>query len=162
VTHLAQMAAVVLLACLGDGDPAPTTLSVRLVPGQGEHLARAVFDLEGLTPAQLAALRAETDVDPALRRSQLDIRRDDPGAGVLDTQPPAASHPVAGTYRVTGNALRFIPNAPLARGVRYRAIVRPARLPGASAVASPGPITVFYTLPPVAPVASGTRTEPRR
>jgi hypothetical protein len=38
--------------------------------------------------------------------------------------------PMLGTYRVVGDAARFEPRFPLARGVRYRVLFRPGKLPG--------------------------------
>ena len=38
--------------------------------------------------------------------------------------------PMAGSYQVTNETIRFLPNYPLTAGVRYRATFRPAALPG--------------------------------
>jgi hypothetical protein len=44
--------------------------------------------------------------------------------------------PMLGSYRVTDGLVRFQPQFPLQRGVAYRAVFRPSRLPGAQAGAA--------------------------
>jgi hypothetical protein len=134
------VALAAMLSFTGGEAPALPTLTVRLVPGEGDRLTQAAFDLEGLTPGQLAGLGSE----PAVLRGLFDVRRDEASARVLVSA--SGSRPVSGAFRKVGPNLRFVPSGPLDRGVRYRAVVRPAAL--TDRLPPPGPITVFYTLPP--------------
>lgn len=67
-----------------------------------------------------------TGIAPALRRTFADRRPDDPAwPKVLavyaeQTGGPASLPPMAGTWRVAGDRLRFEPRYPLTRAVRYR------------------------------------------
>jgi len=67
---------------------------------------------------------------------------------------------VLGAYRVEGGVLRFEPRFPLARGVRYRAVFRPAALPGGKGQ----PVEAVLSLPKPAqqPTATVTRVYPTR
>jgi hypothetical protein len=56
-----------------------------------------------------------------------------------------AMPPMLGTYRIEGNVLRFTPQFPPEPGVTYRAIFRPANLPGAKAKTAP--VTALFQAP---------------
>jgi hypothetical protein len=55
--------------------------------------------------------------------------------------------PMLGAYSVRAGVLRFEPQFPLERGVAYRAVFRPDRLPGRRG-ATAAPITADFQLPP--------------
>ena len=61
------------------------------------------------------------------------------------TGPDEALPPMLGSYRIEGNVLRFTPQFPPAPGVTYRAIFRPANLPGAKTNAAP--LTAIFQAP---------------
>jgi hypothetical protein len=63
-----------------------------------------------------------------------------------------ATPPMLGTYRVVGDAARFEPRFPLARGVPYRVLFRPGKLPGGTG----DPVEKVLLLPKTPP------TEPTR
>jgi hypothetical protein len=54
---------------------------------------------------------------------------------------------MAGTYEIQGDRLRFVPQFPLEPGISYRAVFRPALLPGARREPS-APLTARFQLPP--------------
>lgn len=55
--------------------------------------------------------------------------------------------PMLGTYRIEGSVLRFTPQFPLAPGVSYRAVFRPANLAGVKSSKAP-PLTASFQTPP--------------
>lgn len=114
---------------------APAIPSLRMNPGPPDNLRLATFDITGLDPADLTALRRArwSDDDwPELYRVTLDR---------------AGSPPLPGTYAIAGRALRFAPREPLESGARYRVRFDPSRLPGRGAPAS-GPIEALFAAPP--------------
>jgi hypothetical protein len=54
--------------------------------------------------------------------------------------------PMAGSYRVQANALRFDPQFPLEPGINYRAVLHPDQLPGGND-SNPAAITAVFQLP---------------
>jgi hypothetical protein len=129
--------------------------TIRLNPGPDGDLTRTTFDVDGLDGAALAAL-AEAELS-AEGWSDLFAVTVDRGAGEQRAAPP----PIVGTYRIVGAAVRFTPRFPLAPGLRYRAVLDPARLPGARSPAS-GPIAATFTLParPRASTTTVVRVDP--
>jgi hypothetical protein len=87
--------------------------SVRLSPA-GDP--RAAFEAVGVDPARLAALRDAADA---------------PGAYLTVSTTADGAPALLGSYEVDAPAgvLRFRPRFPLERGVRYRAVLRPAGRP---------------------------------
>lgn len=92
----------------------------------------ASVEVTGLPPALLQRLQRLTP--PQWQRLLVVY------AGQDETLPP-----MLGSYRVESNVLRFTPQFPLAPGVTYRAIFRPANLPGAKAKTAP--LTAIFQAP---------------
>ncbi len=123
--------------------PSSTALAIQLVPGQGKDLARVAFEVTGLDAQALKGLSQARSTND--QWSDLFAVSVDPGdTGVLAESPRS---PMAGRYEVKPNALRFIPQFPLDRGLRYRADFWPGRLPGGSTDVPGRSITAFYILP---------------
>jgi hypothetical protein len=110
-----------VVGCAAPGDAIPT---IRMNPGPDDHLERVTFDVVGLDPGDLAAL---TRVRWSVREWSVLFRVSAEDRTAAASGP---ARPLAGTYRVAGRALRFIPEAPLGRGLRYRAAFDASRLPG--------------------------------
>jgi hypothetical protein len=70
-------------------------------------------------------------------------------------QSPHKLPPMLGVYRIESGVLRFEPQFPLEPGIIYRAIFRPARLPGAGNPAD-GEVTSLFQLPANKPNLSTT------
>jgi hypothetical protein len=71
---------------------------------------------------------------------------------------PAANRsmpPMAGAWRIAGGLIRFEPQFPFARGVRYRAEFFPARVFGGASTAAP--VMSTFQLPTVATVATALK-----
>lgn len=130
--------AVVAVAC--GGGPAASTPKIRLVvPDQNP--ANAVFVVEGLSEADLSALRGRswsTDEWTALFHVSVAPAG---GAESVSVLPP-----MAGSYSVVGNELRFKPAFGIDAGRRYRAALNVAQLPSASLMSS-GEVVEFLELP---------------
>src|SRR5262249_10128070 len=102
-----------------------------------------------------AGARATADVTGRSKEALAELARLAPGAarggGVLgvyvDRGKALEGQPsVLGTHRLEKGALVFEPRFPLERGVRYRAVLRPAALPGG---AGARPVEVVLSLPRV-------------
>lgn len=119
-------------------------VSIRLNPGDGDELGRATFDVLGLDAKALVAL-GTLGSDDGRWREVFAVTADGVSARVLEADPQAL--PMVGRYALRDEALRFTPRFPLERGVRYRAVFRPDRIPGATRPAT-GPVTALYSLPP--------------
>jgi hypothetical protein len=83
----------------------------------------AAFEVVGLDRAVLAKL-ARADFKPAQWTALFAVYV---YRGPKDEGKPP---PFLGSHRVKGNVLRFEPRFPLVRGVRYRAVFDPSRVPG--------------------------------
>ena len=66
-----------------------------------------------------------------------------------------------GTYQVAENVIRFQPQFPLERGVAYRAVFRPSKLPGGTAEGSPDLVSRYQlTVVPNEPTTSVAQVYP--
>ena len=92
----------------------------------------AYVEVAGIPGVTLRALRARSPSAPEWSRL-LSVYVHDGGA-VIDPLTPG----MAGQYAIEGEALRFHPQFPLAKGVEYRAEFRPGALPGGK----PGQFTI--------------------
>jgi hypothetical protein len=118
-------------------DSIPT---IRLNPGSGE-ITRASFEVVGLDAKTISTVRsAQLDRDAWIALFPVTV---DPGSNALDGGERPA---ILGKYQVLDNVLRFQPQFPLVRGVRYRALFDLAKLPSGPAPSS-GPITALFALP---------------
>lgn len=102
------------------------------------------FLVTGLAPAVLDTLRKQApDAEAWPQVFAVYVAR--------GNEVPTGQPPVLGSYRVTGDTLRFEPRFPLQPGVRYRALLHVARLPGATA----GPaLSADFALPKAPAVAT--------
>jgi hypothetical protein len=130
---------VLWAALVGCGRRASVTVSppTPAAPLPTIQLGKEGFEVTGLDPRSVEALtaaRMETDAWQALFAVYVD-----------DKETPTARPPVAGSYRVASGVLRFEPRYPLQRGVRYRAVLDPTKLPGITA--PPTPVVAEFTLP---------------
>jgi hypothetical protein len=106
-----------LLASTQATQPAPSTISIRWISDQSDP-KRYLVEVAGLTKATLTRLRRlnwKLSDWQRLLRVQVESKNEVPA--------------MLGTYRVEGNAIRFEPQFPLAPGLSYEAIFRPAQLP---------------------------------
>src|SRR5262245_31120352 len=128
--------------------PSGVDPQVRLTQGKGG----ATVDVVGLSKEQLSGLGK---LPPASEKwgAVLAVYVD---RGKVSPDQPA----VLGAWRVEGGVLRFEPRFPLARGVRYRAVFRPAALAGGKGK----PVEVVLSLPraPRKPAATVARVYPTR
>jgi hypothetical protein len=113
-----------------DRAPAP---SIRLRADKD----RVTVDVAGLSKDALAAL-AKLPADSPRWAEVLEVFVDRPG------QPRAGLPAMLGSWAVEREVLRFVPRYRLARGVRYRAVLRPAALPGG---AGQKPVEAELSLP---------------
>jgi hypothetical protein len=124
------------------GEPAPPgakTAEIRL------DRAAGTVDVVGLDPKDLAALaNRKQSAEQWAPLFAVFVRRD----GGRPGQPA-----VLGSYRVEKGVLRFEPRFPLARGVHYRAVFDPARLP-TRAGSGAKPIETDLFLPRPKPAAA--------
>lgn len=135
------------LAATGPSSEAPVgaeEIVVRWTPDPAGGLPLGV-EVLGLTTIQLAELHAEA-------RSQQRWQECFPvfvetGKVLSEVDLP----PMAGRYQVEGNRLTFVPAFPIQAGIRYRATLRVASLPGTPAQGHTPVSAVFYqkALPPV-------------
>jgi hypothetical protein len=114
---LGCLAALALAAWAGASAPGPTV--VLNAKGKGP----VTVDVVGLGKEALAGLK-EWDKGSERWAEVLAVYVDRPGKGA-DGQPA-----VLGSYGVSGRVLRFEPRFPLVKGVRYRVVLNPAKLPG--------------------------------
>jgi hypothetical protein len=95
-----------------------------------EATAPAV-EVTGLAPATLRAID-RAGLAPEAWAALLAVYPEQREAG-----PAAGMPPMAGTWRVAGDRLRFEPRFPFSRAVRYRAVFSPARAPSGAPDAPP-------------------------
>jgi hypothetical protein len=110
---------------------------------EGGDPKQLAVEVTGFSPTTLESLR-QTDYGPDWSRL-LSVYTEH-GNLLSDLEMP----PMAGTYRVFNQAVRFTPRFPLEPGVRYRAIFRPAHLPGDFEAFEPGShelLTAVYQIP---------------
>lgn len=100
-------------------------------PGKGPTIRlqnqaeKSAFEVVGLDPADLKKLaKAQWSSDQWKALFAVFA-----GAKPAEGDQP----PMLGSYQVEGDVLRFEPRFPLARGVTYRAVLDPSKLPGAAA-----------------------------
>jgi hypothetical protein len=113
--------------------------TIRLAPA-GDDVTRSSIEVSGLDPSTLAKLaqsRLESSDWEALLRVSVDA-----GTDPLDT---ALRPAIVGAYAVDKTVLRFTPRYPLERGLRYRALLDPSRLPRGAGVDG-GPISALFSL----------------
>ncbi len=119
--------------------PPSSDFAIRL---HGEE--QPTVEVTGLLPEQLRALaRLEQTPEQWQTLFAVYVER----SGDRSGQPA-----MLGSYRVEKDVLRFEPRFPLMRGVAYRAVFRPARLPGHDGSSEPAVETVVR-LPKPAPAA---------
>jgi hypothetical protein len=99
----------------------PVTPTIQLKEDKSGK-GRNNFDVVGLAPAALDRLM-KANLDTAQWQSLFAVYV---ATGKDDKDRPA----ILGSYQVVDGVVRFEPRFPLVRGVRYRAVFRPARLPG--------------------------------
>jgi hypothetical protein len=100
---------------------------------------RVAVEVHGLSVAEIKRLRGTKPTSAEWRRLFSIYAGQEEPAGASDLPP------MAGSYRVESNALRFEPQFPMEPGLAYRAVFRPDQLPGGSK-AEP-PITSVYQSP---------------
>jgi hypothetical protein len=131
-----------LCGCRTSGQESRTRLpTIRLNPGQ-VSLEHATFDVVGLSDRDLESLRSSLPDGfswPAL--FSLSVAD---GLSPLDQSKRPA---IVGTYEVAGDVLRFRPRFPLDRGLRYRALFDPNRLPGRSPGRNEAAVSALFALP---------------
>jgi hypothetical protein len=108
---------------VGVGDKEPEAAGIRIRLG-GDIKDAPSVDVVGLTPEECAKLAGLEPQDE--RWGKLFALHVDPSGGKGHADQPA----LLGSYRVVKGVVRFVPRFPLMRGVRYRAVFSPARLPG--------------------------------
>jgi hypothetical protein len=123
----------------GPPDPAPRQPAIRLNADKGR------FEVSDLDPSDLRALAGD-DTGPVPWAQLFAVYTDSGGAAAPGERPP-----ILGTYRVEGNLLVFQPRFPLERGLKYRAVLNPSRLPSRArrdvAPDHPRPIVAEIALP---------------
>ncbi|HEY8461417.1 MAG TPA: Ig-like domain-containing protein [Blastocatellia bacterium] len=100
---------------------------------------RVVVEARGLSAAAINRLR-RSKPSPAEWRLLFSVYVAQGGTSGAPDLPP-----MAGTYRVESDALRFEPQFPLEPGLEYRAVFRPDRMPGGS---DAQPVTSVFRPPP--------------
>jgi hypothetical protein len=125
-----------------------SAISVKWTPDP-KDTNRAVVEVTGLNAASLRGLRRANWKLPQWQRllSVYSEPQNERGPGSLP--------PMLGVYRVESGVLRFEPQFPLEPGIVYRAIFRPARLPGGGNPAD-GEVTSLFQLPANKPNLSTT------
>jgi hypothetical protein len=93
--------------------------------GKIDGKSKAAFEVTGLDAATIAQL-AKGNREIAEWNALFAVR-------VVVDKKPANNPPLLGSYRVVDGVLRFEPRFAPVRGVRYRAVFDPARLPGPKA-----------------------------
>ena len=106
----------------------PPPFSIRWAPEASEP-KRVVIEVIGLDESTLRELR-QTDWTQSQWQRLLSVYVDQ-GSLLADVGLP----PIVGEYRLVSNVLRFEPQFPLQRGIKYRAVFSPNRLPGKPAPA---------------------------
>jgi hypothetical protein len=115
-------------------------LAIRWTPDPA-NAGKTTVEVSGLSAATLEQLQ-KAGWDSAQWQRLLSVFAESANAATNQNLPP-----MAGSYRVQANVLRFEPQFPLEPGVSYRAVLQPGQLPGAnnSTVAA---ITAVFQLPP--------------
>jgi hypothetical protein len=135
--------------------PAPLGPEIRLT----EHNGKTIIEVSGLDANDVKAI-AEAQLNPAQSASLFAVYAEFDGSDAAQDRPP-----ILGAYEVDGALLRFVPRFPLQPGLRYRAVLDPAHLPGKSqgtAAATGGsspivkPIVAELSIPKPPAVASTT------
>jgi hypothetical protein len=135
------LAAALLVAAVCGRAPADDAVRIEIRDGG------AAVDVTGLSAdARNALAHADWKPDQWAALFALYVEPDD---GSDPTQRP----PVLGAYRVADGALRFTPRFPLARGVHYRAVFHPDRVPGAQKGLEAVVKSLFMPRPAAEPVA---------
>ncbi len=140
---LAHVAALAALVGLGTAQAACETRAkpaLRLAQKNKADL-RAAFEVTGLGRGVLTTL-ARASWTPDQWHALLAVYVDH-GKSADANRPP-----VLGSYEVKDGVVRFAPRFPLVRGVSYRAVFDPARLPGQPRNASK--LTARFLIPPAA------------
>lgn len=127
------------------GRDAPKGPTIRL-KRKDDADTKATFEVAGLAAAQLAAL-AKTKLEPDQWAALFAVRVYS-GKPAEDKDRPA----MLGSHRVEDGLLRFEPRFPLTRGVTYRAVFDPSRLPGGAGKGEP--VVAEFTLPRPKPSAA--------
>jgi hypothetical protein len=125
-----------------------SAISVRWAPDP-DGTNRAVVEVTGLNAASLRRLQRANWKLPQWQRL-LSVYSDPQNEHIPHNLPP-----MSGVYRVESGLLRFEPRFPLEPGITYRAIFRPARLPGGGDPAD-GEVTSLFQLPANKPNPSTT------
>jgi hypothetical protein len=122
--------------------PNPQGPTIRLNPGDGQ----AMVEVLGIEPNDLKALSA-AKFTPEQWTALFAVFTESDDAKANADRPA-----ILGTYKVEGELLQFAPRFPLGRGLRYRAVFDPARLPSqanAPGGAAPNvkPIVAEFSIP---------------
>jgi len=140
VTARLRWAAVLTLAAFGLFAGPAKALDVRwVVPEDGP--AHAHVEVIGLSPEAIRRLRSDT-VDQESWQRLLAVY-----AGQTELVQDIALPAMLGEYRVEDSGICFVPGYPLEPGVTYRAVFRPAAVPGVPNTTST-PIACSFELPP--------------
>jgi hypothetical protein len=130
-------------------DPKPEIRLARPIPD-----GPAVVEVSGVSPAALAKLKT-TDLTPAEWAAILRVVVAEGTAADVAARPP-----VAGTYSLTAEGIRFEPQFKLVPGVKYRATFDPSKLPGGDPKAAPVVADLTIPKPPPGPPTSITAVYP--
>lgn len=114
-------------------------LAIRWV-ADSASTAKAFVEVSGLSAATLEQL-PKAGWDPAQWQRLLSVFAESVNSASGQNLPP-----MAGSYHVQGNALRFDPQFPLEPGVSYRAVLQPNQLPGANN-STAAPTTAIFQMP---------------
>jgi hypothetical protein len=137
-------AAILLIGCMVVGRAQSPTASkqvtIRLHHSAPGGSPGTTVDVVGLDQTALAPL-AKANLKPDQWAPLFAVYVDSGSGADAKNRPP-----VTGSYRIVDDTLRFEPRFPLERGVRYRAVFDPRRLPG-SAGAAAKPIVAELLLP---------------
>jgi len=127
-----------LAGCAVRSQQGPVSVQWRVDPANAE---KAAVEVSGLSAASLEQLQKAGWELPQWQRL-LSVFADTANAAGDQSLPP-----MAGSYRVQANVLRFEPQFPLEPGIQYRAVLHPDQLPGGNNL-HPALITAVFQLPP--------------
>jgi hypothetical protein len=125
-----------------------SAISVKWTPDP-KDTNRVVVEVTGLNAASLRRLQRANWKLPQWQRL-LSVYSGPRNERSLTDLPP-----MLGEYRIESDILRFVPQFPLEPGITYRAIFRPARLPGVGNPAE-GEVATIFQLPAKRPNLSTT------